>query len=133
MKIAILCANHGWTGQIGNFDTSPIPGQTLVPPYLETGPFLATLNLRISKTFSLWKKETAVKQATASRNAAKWNPRYDVTLNVFAQNLLNHVNAAPPISTLGSPLFGQSVAVAGAPYSAAAANRRINWQLVFSF
>jgi len=119
--------------QYGNFDTSPIPGQTLVPPYLETGPFLATLNLRISKTFSLWKKETAVKQATASRNAAKWNPRYDVTLNVFAQNLLNHVNAAPPISTLGSPLFGQSVAVAGAPYSAAAANRRINWQLVFSF
>jgi hypothetical protein len=118
--------------RLGNFDTDPIPGQTIVPRYFATGPVLYTLNLRLSKTFSFGEKGTG-KTAAVATSASRWNPKYSLTFNVFGQNLLNHVNPGPPVGSLDSPLFGTSNTVAGAPYSVAAANRRINTELVFSF
>ncbi|HMB83762.1 MAG TPA: TonB-dependent receptor, partial [Terriglobales bacterium] len=64
---------------------------------------------------------------------ATTNRRYDLTLSVNARNLLNRVNAATPVGNLGSNFFGQSVALAGGPFSSAAANRRIELQAMFSF
>jgi hypothetical protein len=50
---------------------------------------------------------------------------------------LNNVNLAPPVSVIGSPLFGQSIALAGGPFSAQignpVANRLINVGVDFSF
>ncbi len=59
--------------------------------------------------------------------------RYSLTFSVNARNVLNKVNAATPIGTLSSSSFGQSVALAGGPFSSAAANRKIELQASFSF
>jgi hypothetical protein len=59
--------------------------------------------------------------------------RYNLTFSVNARNVLNKVNAAPPIGVLSSQNFGQSVALAGGPFSSAAAVRKIELQALFSF
>ncbi|MGA2004713.1 MAG: carboxypeptidase regulatory-like domain-containing protein [Terriglobales bacterium] len=59
--------------------------------------------------------------------------RYSLTFSVNARNVLNKVNAATPIGVLSSQNFGQSVSLAGGPFSSAAANRKIELQAQFSF
>jgi hypothetical protein len=59
--------------------------------------------------------------------------RYNLTFSVNARNVLNRVNAAPPIGVLSSPDFGRSIALAGGAFSSPAANRRIELQAMFSF
>lgn len=59
--------------------------------------------------------------------------KYNLTFSISARNLLNNVNYAPPIGTLGSPLFGNSNALVGGPFSSGSANRRIDLQMLFSF
>jgi len=72
--------------------------------------------------------------------------RYSLTLSVSAQNLLNHTNAGNPVTSLSSPLFGQSLSSAGGfgmgpggggpggpGGGGAAGNRKIELQLRFSF
>jgi hypothetical protein len=61
------------------------------------------------------------------------NRRYSLTFSVNARNVLNKVNAATPVGNLGSNSFGHSVALAGGPFSSAAANRKIELQAMFSF
>jgi hypothetical protein len=65
--------------------------------------------------------------------AAASNRRYNLTFSVSARNILNRVNLAPPVGNLDSPLFGQSNALAGGPYSFGSATRRIDLQILFSF
>jgi uncharacterized membrane protein YgcG len=64
---------------------------------------------------------------------AATNRRYSLTFSVNARNILNKVNAATPIGTLTSRDFGKSIALAGGPFSSAAANRKIELQATFSF
>jgi hypothetical protein len=52
--------------------------------------------------------------------------RYALTLSVSAVNALNHVNLAPPIGVLSSPLFGQSISLAGGQFSAQVGNPAAN-------
>jgi len=59
--------------------------------------------------------------------------RYSVTFSVNARNVFNRVNLATPIGNLTSPLFGESNALAGGPFSSSASNRRIELQASFSF
>jgi hypothetical protein len=59
--------------------------------------------------------------------------RYNLTFTVSGRNVWNRVNLAPPVGNLSSPLFGESNALAGGPYSSAGANRRIDLQVLFSF
>jgi hypothetical protein len=65
--------------------------------------------------------------------------RYNLTFSVNARNVLNKVNAATPIGVLPPPNsttpsnFGKSIALAGGPFSSAAANRKIELQAMFSF
>jgi hypothetical protein len=61
------------------------------------------------------------------------NRRYNLTFSVAARNVLNRVNLGLPVGNLDSPLFAQSNALAGAPYSSGSANRRIDLQVLFSF
>ena len=61
------------------------------------------------------------------------NRRYNLTFSVNARNIFNRVNLAPPIGNLDSPVFGQSIAIAGGPFSSGSANRRIDLQAQFSF
>jgi hypothetical protein len=61
------------------------------------------------------------------------NRRYNLTLSVFARNIFNIVNLAPPVGNLSSPFFGQSTGIAGGPFFSQSANRRIVFQIMFSF
>ena len=59
--------------------------------------------------------------------------RYNLTFSINARNLFNRVNLATPIGNLNSQFFGQSIALAGGPFSSAASNRRIELQASWSF
>jgi hypothetical protein len=61
------------------------------------------------------------------------NRRYNLTFGVSARNVLNRVNLASPVGNLASPLFAESIALAGGPYSSSGASRRIDLQVLFSF
>ena len=64
---------------------------------------------------------------------------YNLTISVNASNLFNRTNASAPVGSLSSPLFGQSLALAGGGINfgggggTAANNRRVDVQLRFSF
>jgi hypothetical protein len=140
------------------YNRNPAPGDPRVPINYLTGPPQFVLNLRLSKTFGFG-KETAGKGTgpggggghgggprggggfgsgpragmSAIFGPGNTNHRYNLTFSVNARNVLNRQNLAAPIGNLSSPNFGQSVALAGGPFSSAAASRKIELQASFSF
>ena len=68
---------------------------------------------------------------------ATTNHRFNVTLSANARNLFNNVNLGPRIGVIDSPLFGQSNSLGGLFGGGGgltqAANRRIDFQVLFSF
>jgi hypothetical protein len=79
------------------------------------GPPQFTLNLRLMKRWALGNKE--ISEDNSKENGEgffkrAWQPLYTIRFEVFANNLLNHVNLALPVGNLSSPLFGRSVALA---------------------
>jgi Carboxypeptidase regulatory-like domain len=141
--------------------TVPASTYTPIPVNSLTGPNHFTLNLRLAKTFGFGPENKSV--ANAAQGGGPGGPapgsfgggprpgggggrgpggpfggaasskRYSLTFSVNARNVLNKVNAANPIGTLTSPFFGRSIALAGGPFSSAAANRKIELQATFSF
>jgi hypothetical protein len=139
-----------------------ISGQTIVPINYLTGPTQFTLNLRLSKTFGFG-RETGANNGAGGRppggpgggrerggggggfgrgpgagmgaifGPGSTNRRYNLTFSVNARNVLNRVNLSNPIGNLSSPFFGQSISLAGGPFSSAAANRKLELQASFSF
>jgi hypothetical protein len=145
----------------GTFNTAPGNAQA-IPINTETGPTLASVNLRLSRTFGFGKEIKGGGSAGAMGGGpggrggggpggglggrgltgggggpfsmgATTNRRYNLTLSVSARNVLNRVNLATPVGNLDSPVFGQSTGLAGAPYSSGSASRRIDLQAMFSF
>lgn len=142
----------------GAFDTEPLPDQPLIPRNFAEGPGQFSINLRISRTFGFGGEESSPGQAASTGpggggpfvglgrgprrrgGPARWGDattgkRYNLTVSVFARNLLNNVNLAPPVGNLSSPLFGTSNALAGGfgPWGSTTANRRIEFQARFTF
>ena len=134
---------------------------TPIPINYLTGPNHFTLNLRLSKTFGFGPEvrgSAGPRQGDGPPGGGGGGPRggggggggfggrggggglgpatsrrYSLSFSVNARNVLNKVNAANPIGTLTSSSFGQSIALAGGPFSSAAANRKIELQATFSF
>ena len=113
----------------GTFDTSPIAGQTIIPRDYGDGPGYFLVNLAVGKSFPVG----PVVKPAAGAAAAKGPAARKYTLDFWAesQNLLNHPNLTPPVGTLGSPLFGHSIAVTGA--SALSADRIVDLQMSMRF
>ncbi|HVM94371.1 MAG TPA: carboxypeptidase regulatory-like domain-containing protein [Terriglobales bacterium] len=65
--------------------------------------------------------------------AAPTGRRYNLTFSINARNAFNRVNPGTPIGVVSSPNFGQSISLAGGPFSSAAANRKLELQAMFSF
>ncbi len=61
------------------------------------------------------------------------NQRYNLTFSANARNLFNFVNPAQPIGNLNALSFGHSVALAGGVFNTQSANRRLDFQVMFSF
>jgi hypothetical protein len=147
----------------GSFNIAPGAKDQLIPPNTETGPANFMLNLRLSRTFGFGGEGgkshggTGTAETVGSRHhhhrgglggrglgsgggfalGGATKNRYALTLSVSALNVLNTVNLASPVSVLGSPLFGQSTALASGPFSAQVgnpvANRLINVEVSLSF
>lgn len=147
----------------GVFNVAPGPANTPIPPNTETGPANFMLNLRLSRTFGFGVEGGKMHGGTATAQQAEsghhhhggglggrglsngggyslggvTNHRYALTLSISVLNSLNNVNLSPPVSVLGSPLFGQSLSLAGGPFSAQVgnpvANRLVNVGVSFSF
>lgn len=110
--------------RFGNFDTSPTTGQRIIPINYGTGPALFVVTFNLTKSFQFGPAVKPAAGTAAPRLAQGQRPhidrRFSLDIGVDAQNLLNHVNAAPPIGTLNSPLFGKSIALSN---QSASANR----------
>jgi hypothetical protein len=139
----------------GYFDTEPQPGQTLIPRNLGEGPGHFSINLRVSRTFGFGREPGQeggdqvaapapsggpfpglgrggrVRRGGRGSGGTSGRNRYSLTISASARNLLNNVNLASPVGNLSSPLFGTSNAVSG--WGASTANRRIDFQVQFSF
>lgn len=136
--------------RFGDFDLNPAPGQELIPRNYGIGPNFFAINLSINRSFGFGDlpkpaAATAPTPGTAGQ-AAPARPsgsgggsekRYNLTLSVNIQDLLNRANLGQPVGNLSSPLFGQSVSTLGAfgngQGSAAAGNRRVQIQLRLNF
>lgn len=124
----------------GVFDTQPMPGQTIIPINYGNGPGVFVLNMRVSKDFHfgppLPQEKPATPAAGAKQARAGKKPeiqkKYMLGLGVSAENVLNHVNLAPPVGVLGSPLFGRSTALSGT-FGSGSANRTVNVEMYFRF
>jgi hypothetical protein len=149
------------TNRFGSFDLVPQPGETLVPVNSLTSSSRFSLNLRVSKSFGFGKKAEKPNadlggpaggtfgrgpggdrrgggpgggpRAVIAGDSGAANHRYNLTFSVSGRNLFNNVNLATPIGNLSSPLFGQSNAIAGGPFSGSPGNRRLDLQMTFSF
>jgi hypothetical protein len=146
--------------RFGAFVVSPAAGQTIIPPNYGPGPGRFTLNLRLAKTFGFGEKKgvggsggpggyergrggfgrgggLGGRGLSGGGGFGGWgnpsNARYNLEFSVSARNIFNNVNVATPIGNLNSPLFGQSNALAGGPFSSQGANRRIDLQVRFNF
>ncbi len=121
----------------GNLDTDPIAGQTIIPRNHAQGPGLLQLSTYCEKNFSFGPEIKPPADAPKpvlkpNEKAPKPQRKYAFTTAVEADNLLNHVNPAPPVGTLGSPLFGRSNAL-NQIFSQGSANRQIDFVLGFRF
>ncbi len=129
----------------GVFDTNPIPGQTIIPINYGTSPANVTVSTEIYREFTFGPvpkapppppNAPAAAQPATPAPAPKGKPyverQYHVFFAIEAQNVINHVNLAPPVGTLGSPLFGQSLSLSS-NNGAANANRVISLVLFMRF
>jgi Carboxypeptidase regulatory-like domain len=131
----------------GAFDSQPIAGQKIIPINYGTGPGLFLVNLRVTKNFSFGPvipDETPAPPATAAKDSKpdtkmpakpvkkEIERRYTLGLGVGSENIFNHVNLAPPVGVLGSPLFGTSTALTTI-FGSGSANRTVDLQMFFRF
>lgn len=150
----------------GLLDPNPEPGQAIIPRNLGRAPSFLVVNLRVGKTIGFGKRPEARNPEDGTRRPPpatlppgpagrdgerrggddralrglreRSEGRVTLTFSLNAQNVLNHVNAGPPVGNLGSPLFGKSVATAG-PFGfgaggvTAAGNRRVELQARLAF
>jgi len=134
------------TTRWGTFDKVPEAGETIIPPNYGTGFGQFTANLRLSKTFGFGKEVQGggpgggpggggrygrgLGPGGLSSMGAGGNPfgrggttnrRFNLTFSVAARNIFS------------SPIFGKPNALTGGFFSSNAANRRIDFQVRFSF
>jgi hypothetical protein len=123
----------------GAFDTNPIAGQKTIPINYGQGPGVITLGTEIRRDFTfgpILPDAENTSKPTAASTLGKYpyvERRYNLRLAVEADNIINRVNLASPVGTLGSPLFGKSTSILGDSGAGGNANRVINLDLLFRF
>jgi hypothetical protein len=125
----------------GNFDSDPLPGQTIIPINFGVGPSLVMLNTAFSRNIPFGPKlaEPATTQqvAPAAADKAPAKPeiarQYQMSLGIEAQNVFNTNNGGLPVGVLGSPLFGQSTNLSSTQFSSTQANRILYLHLTLTF
>ena len=120
--------------RFGAFDTNPLPGQTIVPRNYLIADRMWNINTRVSRTFQFGKPKAAAPGPPGGRpggGGGSEERRYSINFNVFANNVLNHLNRGGFIGNLSSPLFGQSTSIN--LFRETSNNRRIQFGTQFNF
>jgi hypothetical protein len=150
------------TTPYGKFDLVNGGGERLIPINYGKGDANVTVNMRVSKTFGFG-AETKKPNAAPDQGGqgpgghggggrggpgggfgsphgmggifspATTTRRYNLTLTMTARNIFNTWNPGLPIGNLSSTMFGRTSSLAGGPFSSGTANRRVDFQAVFSF
>jgi hypothetical protein len=124
--------------RFGNFDTSPLPNQTIIPVNYAQGPAFLNVSSEIYREFTFGPplpqpSEPTKPAVTAVAKGKPYVPRkYSIFFAVEAENVINHVNLGTPVGTLGSPLFGRSLGLSGGAGSTNA-NRILNFDFFLRF
>ncbi len=149
------------TNQYGSFNLNPTPGERLIPINYGKGPASATVNMRLSKTFGFGAESKSASATPGPDSGGKdhggghggpggtpgglargmgsifapatTTRRYNLTFTTTARNIFNTWNPGMPIGNLSSTMFGRSTTLAGGPFSSGSANRRVDFQAMFSF
>lgn len=129
--------------EYGSFDINPAPGTPLIPRNYGEAPNFFVVNLNINRTFGFnnffsgGKNKQSSTGKTAAQTPSTGDTRYKFILGLNILNLFNRTNFATPIGNLSSPVFGNSIGIAG-PFGGAVnnsngGNRRIQAQARFTF
>ncbi|HEX5283996.1 MAG TPA: TonB-dependent receptor [Bryocella sp.] len=122
----------------GNFDTNPLPAQTIIPYNYGHGPALVWVDLQMTEALHVGPRPA---MKAAPQNAAGPPPKqtphperpWTLSFSVEAQNLFNNVNPGAPVGVLSSPLFGRSLSIATDFSPLTAANRTVLLHSTFTF
>jgi hypothetical protein len=122
----------------GNFDTDPLPNQTIIPYNYGHAPAFAFLEMEATKDFHLGPRAAAHAQpsgnAAGPQTKAPLPPRpYRLQLGIAADNVLNAVNPGTPVGVLTSQFFGKSISLNTPFTNNTAANRAITLRAAFFF
>jgi hypothetical protein len=121
----------------GVFDTNPIAGQTIIPVNYAQGPGYVNIGMEIRRDFTFGPVLPVVSEehpaAPAPGKKLYVERKYNLRLAIEADNVINRVNLATPVGTLGSPLFGHSTSIDGDSGAGNNANRLVNLNLLFRF
>ncbi len=112
----------------GNFDTNPLPSQTIIPYNYGIGPALFWVDLQANETIHIGPRPALKASAAPGPKAGPQSPHqperpWTLAFSVEAQNLFNHTNPANPVGVLSSRFFGQSLSIANDFTALTAANR----------
>jgi hypothetical protein len=130
---------------LGNFDTDPLPAQTIIPYNYAHAPGLFWVDLQASEEIHVGprpylaaKPANAVTtpsstQSSVTKVGTKPERPWTLTFKIEAQNLFNHNNPGLPVGVLSSPFFGRSISLAGDFTSLTAANRSLSLHTSFTF
>jgi len=99
---------------LGNFDTDPIAGQTIIPINYGEGPPVTFTYLSLTHTFNFFPEPPEPDPKAKPDTPPPPGPKhpYALDLSINAENALNHPNYANPVGTLDSPNFDKSLAIA---------------------
>jgi hypothetical protein len=123
----------------GNFDTDPLPSQTVIPYNYGHGPALAWVDMQLSEQLHIGPRPSTVIAQPGSPAGPNAHPArtperpWTLEFSLEVENLFNHTNGSTPVGVLSSPLFGQSLSVATDFSSLTAANRTLLLHSTFTF
>ncbi len=149
----------------GCFNLSPAPGIPTIGRNFARGPGSVMLQLRVAKTWSFGNRGETNSGGFGPGGMMKGGgpppsggggggpmimiggpgggaaaKKYNLTVSVNAQNVLNHPNFANPNGNLSSPYFGQSLSLSGGGFGgpfgggqSTTYNRKIDLQMRFAF
>jgi hypothetical protein len=136
--------------QYGLLDPNPSPGEQTVSRNSARGPGYILFNLRLTKLFEFGRVPASAAAQSAGMNdtganggakeaSASEEHRYTISIAVAIRNIINHNNPGSIIGDVTSPFFGRANQSAGATNFAgtgfleSANNRRLEFQMKFSF
>jgi hypothetical protein len=116
--------------QFGAFDLAPGPGQRTIPRNFGENPGYFSVNLRISRAFTLSERKAP---ANKGPNGSQTSRSYKLGVALDAVNILNRTNQGGIVGNLTAASFGESYNLRKIGQRSASNNRTIHLAVSFNF